>query len=291
MTAITRSIYGADLQSSEYINKPYVPEAKTTVNERFNIHYNKIPSAGELHALQYFCIGNKGHYATVSGDGFTNVAFYKHKPQDAGLYNFIPFVVRPELEDLSTSERLQYGMRVPITVGSGPSAAVYWAYYFKKLDTNSLTPQKKIKTTVGGVSSYAPFEADEANLTPIPEIPSNSQVNTSDGTSYEVVTSLDVSINALDAEEIRNACQIIYGDASRAVISEIGVVSAVRKSVEVLDKNLANTAGTYFEAIRAIITDFVSTHHSLVESSNGIDLKLNLGASEPLQGTAVVSGI
>lgn len=290
MTAITRSIYGADLQSFEYINKPYIPDHKTTVNEIFNIHYNKVPTATELHSLQYFCIGNKGHFATTAGDGFTNIAYYKHKPQDAGLYNFIPFVIRPENADLSTSERLQYGMRVPITVGTGLSAAVYWAYYFKKLDTSNLIPQKKIKTTINGVSNYSPFVADEANLTPLPSVPSNSQVNTSDGTSYEVVTVLDVSISPLDAEEIRNACQIIYGDANRAVISEIGVVSAIKKSVELLDKNLATTTGTYFEAIRAIITDFVSTYHSLVESSNGVDLKLNLGASEPLQGTTTVSG-
>lgn len=287
MTAITRSIYGADLQSFQYINKPYIPDAKTTINERFNIHYNKTPAVGELHALQYYCIGNKGHYATVTADGFSKVAFYKHKPQDAGLYEYLPFIIRQENDDLSPSERLKYGMRVPITVGN----VVYWAYYLKRLDTASLSPQKKIRTTVNGVTDISPFVAAEANLSPQPSIPSNGQVNTTDGTSYEVVTSLDISITEFDVEEIRNACQIIYGDVERAVLSEFGIVAGIRKQVELLDKNLNTTSGTYYESIRSIITDYVSTYHSLTESSSGVDLKLNLGASEPLQGIVTIGGI
>lgn len=287
MTAITRTIFGADLQSWQYLQKPYIPDAKTTINERFNIHTTLTPAATELHGLNYFCIGNKGHYADVAADGFLNVSNYKHDPENAGLFNFLPFVVRPVAEDLSVSERLLYGMRVPVTLEGGDQ---YWAYYLKRIDKSSLVPQKKKKTVINGVASYSPFVADEANLTPIPSIPANNELITVDGVSYEVVTSFDLSFSALDAQELRNACQIIYGDENRAVVSEIGMVAAIVKDAPILNFNLTNGTGQYKEAIRAGITDIATTYQSLVESSDGFDLKLNLGSSEPLRSTVLASG-
>jgi hypothetical protein len=285
MLTITRSIYGAQLQSNLYLGLQHVPPANTTINELFNIHNQTNTTSADIPSLSYFCIGNKGHRWEVNGDGMGKTSPIPHRAYDAGLYNYLPFVMRLATNDLTTQERAKYGMRVPKTIDN----VLYWCYYLKKFDKTNISSQLKIITVVNGVKTVTPFVPDNSNLTPqIPQIPNNGAITT-DGTFLAVTSTLDLSLSAADATELSNVATLLYNDPDLAIISEIGLVTAITKSVALLNAAGQPVSGNYFEALKAQISSYTNTYHQMSYGNQGIDLYLDLGATEPLFGPTVTS--
>ena len=288
MLTITRSIYGAQIQSYLNLGKVHAtPTANTTINELFNVHHQTNPSSTDPQtSLSYFCIGNGGHRFDTNSDGLTKSSPIPHGAYDAGLYNYLPFIMRISTNDLTPTEKLSYGMRVPVTVGG----VLYWAYYLKKIDTSSVTADLKRIVVTNGVKTISAFVPDNSNLTPQPPtIPSNGVITT-DGTFLAVTSTLDLSLSVNDAVELSNVASILYNNPDYAIISEIGLVSAITKSVSLLNASGQPAgAGNYFEALQATITSFTSTYHQLSYGNQGVDIFLDLGATEPLFGPTITT--
>jgi len=285
MLTITRSIYGAQLQSNLYLGLPHVPPANTTINELFNIHNQTNTLSTEIPSLSFFCIGNGGHRWQVNGDGIGKTSPIPHRAYDAGLYRYLPFVLRPANNDLTTLERNNYAMRVPITV----DGTVYWAYYLKTFDKTSISSQLKQIVVLNGIKTVSAFVPNNGNLTPqVPTIPSNGAITT-DGTYLAVTSTLDLSLTVDDATELSNVADILYNDPDLAIISEIGLVTGIRKSVSLLTTSGQVGTGNYYEALKAQIASYTNTYHQMSYGNQGIDLFLDLGATEPLFGPTVTS--
>jgi hypothetical protein len=286
MLTITRSVYGAQLQANLYLGKPHLPPANSTINELFNIHnQTNLTSGDPAPSLGYFCIGNGGHRWQTTGGGIGKTSPIPHRAYDAGLYNYLPFVMRPLNNDLNPTERLAYAMRVPKVF----SGVTYWCYYLKKFDKTNISSQLKLITVTNGVKTVTAFVPDNSNLTPQPpQIPNNGAITT-DGTYLAVTSTLDLSLTPTDATELSNVATIIYNDPDLAIISEIGLVTAVPKSVSLLNSSGQPATGNYTEALRAQIASFTNTYHQMSYGNQGIDLYLDLGATEPLFGPTVTS--
>lgn len=279
MIKVSRSIYGAQLQSNLLFGLPHNPPANSTLNETYDIYDQLDLLDAEVPSLNYYAIGNKGHRLVNAAWG-GKTSTIGHGAGDAGVYQALPFVIRPAASDLDATTRAKYGMRVPIDIGG----TMYWAYYLKRIDKSNLSSELKLTTVNEGIKTTTTFSPDNSNLTPTPPELPNSGVITSNGSMLSVVTVLDISLDANDVAEIVNAADILFGDPEAAIISEIAMVTAYPKVVNLLTVNRTSTSGTYVEAIKAQTAAFAGSSHQLTSANNGIKMTLNMGASEPLFG-------
>jgi len=68
MDNVTRTIYGAHLQTCKMLNKPFTVLPNSTLNQKFNISQNELPYQMNTQSLQYITIGNKGVSYEVTND-------------------------------------------------------------------------------------------------------------------------------------------------------------------------------------------------------------------------------
>lgn len=272
MRTITRTIYGARLQSLQYYGLPYTHVDHTTLNEKFDIFPDQRPEPGEMPRNRYFCIGNRGHRLAVGADGLPLTDELQHQPHDGSLYNHLPFLLRRANEDLSPSDRAKYCLRKAVTY----NGVNYIAYYGKRLDLTDITPQMLNNVVNSGITTTTPFIPSSSNLNPtVPSIPPTGSVVTS-GNYQSVSTIINLDLNAQDIAELLEVAAIIYGDERNAIISEIGLVAGV-------DKILTAPGGiNYNEVVEAQITTYITDYHALRYSNNGLKLTLDVGAVEPL---------
>lgn len=60
MRIITRTVWGASLQTSLLLGLPYYPQENSTLNEKFDVEAGA-DLKGTIPHVKYFCIGNGGH--------------------------------------------------------------------------------------------------------------------------------------------------------------------------------------------------------------------------------------
>ncbi len=283
----SRTIYSTRLQTGLLFGLTTTPVANTTLNELWTIHNQSTPNpANGAPKVQYIAIGRGGHRMVVGADSNPYVSPIPHRSSDAGLYDPLPFIVRPVASDLTDTERQNYGMRVPITVNN----ANYWAYYLKRLDTTNVVPEMTKTVINAGVPTTTPFVPDNSNLTPIPpEIP-NTGSNPTSGDYLSVVAVIDATLNEATVAEIAAACEILYGSSDSANISEFAFVSGVRSNVAVLDFNKQPTSGMYFECLQAMINFFVGGFWPLAFNDK-VSVTIKGGGSTPLLGPTQTSTI
>lgn len=280
MLNTVKTIYSGMISTCSELGVPYTPQALSTINEIWNIHHATPPGAGDRHKLEYIAIGNGGHRYVTGPDNIPYPSEIPHLGTHGGAYRFLPFIMRPATpgNDLSPVERSKYAMRALITVGG----LQYWAYYLRHVSTVGVTPEPKITTIVNGVSTDAPFVPDNSTLTPTPiEIPSSGGTTTN-GEFVTVSAPLTIVFSAEDIAELINVAEIIYGIPNLAIISEFMCVSAIRKSVSLLDTSLNPIVGNYDEALRAQVTSFVEAKYDAYANQGGFEVKLNVGVSDPL---------
>ena len=277
MRIITRTIYGSALQTALTLNLPYEAEENTTLNERFNI----LPSIGFNNvrpAVKYLCIGNKGHKVITGVDGIPFTTPVNHRATDAGLFNPIPFVLRPIEDDhnsIYASSRAKYALRKIETHGDRQ----YAAYYLKRmnLDSNVVSMQKT--TVVDGVSTTVDFIANTENLNPNqPELPPN-QVITTNGVYLSASSIIPIIFTELDVAELINVAEILYGNTSLAIISEFGLCSGSDYSTT-LDLTNIN----FTEAVGVQIATHITGYYPVAFTNKGFELLIEAGATEPLLG-------
>lgn len=275
METVTRTILSAHLQTCKLLNKPFTVLPNSTLNQKFNIQPNEVPATNQYPNLGYICIGNKGASYEVATGNYILTTPIPHLPRHSALYNTIPFVVRPADDDIGPTERLRYRLRVPITLGDDN----YIAYYLRTLNLDNVTPSVELRNVNDGVITSNPFEHELSDLSPTAPVITGGNISNPNGDYLVSTAKTTFILNRDDVENIMDACNIIYGDPRYAVINEIGLVTGVDK---VVTGQFGAVTSNYTEIISAQIAAFISQYHALTNSTNEIQIGLNVGSVQPL---------
>jgi len=272
----TRTIYGAYLQSCQFLNQPVVLAEKSTLNEKFNTHADVILGESEVPRVRYMAIGNGGHRAVVGADGITQIAAIPHLPRQAALYHHTPFILRTPDHDLTAAERQNYRLRVLET----HNGVVYVAYYLKVLEMSETVPQMTYMSERAGSVTTVPFSPTVADLNPTPPPLSSTGVLTTTGDYLSVTAQVRFVMAEADMEELTNVATILYNDADAGmIISELGLCSGIDRGVP---GNFNGTNVNYIDAVGVQITHFIQDFYTTQFNATGIDLLMDIGAVEPL---------
>lgn len=278
MESNVRTMFGNALQTAMLQGLPLPILENSTLNEKFNVEPGVLPSPDVLPKMKYFAIGNGGHAVKVTDNGF-GIDSLQHESTDAACFKHLPFALRELNNDLSPTERAKYGLRREETY----NGTRYIAYYLKRLDLLNVNVEMSIRTVqeVNGVVTTVPtpFIPDSSNLNPVPKPLNPSTVNTIEG-SYGVCSAVEkVVLTANDINEIIEAVNIMYGDTSLAIISEIAYVSGVDRAIDV---NSNGNVIRFNEVIAAQVNTFVAVVYPLTSFKDGITTTIDIGAVEPL---------
>lgn len=273
MNFVTRTIYGAALQTAMFLKLPYVIDPKSTLNERFEILQDQDLPDGQYPGARYFAIGSGGHrnYSGADGEGLTTEV--QHLATNAAGYRPLPFILRAITDDLTPTQRARYALR-RVETHNGQS---YVAYYLRRIDMSSVTIEKQIRTTNedGSVTPIAFVPSDE-NLTPVPPELPNVGVNVLAAKSAVVSAQLPINMSPDEIREFMDAVTIIRGDVNYAIISEILLCTGFDRVIQLPDTSNFN------EAIGVQVAAFSNTLHTARFISEGIDSHIDAGANEPL---------
>lgn len=275
MDNIVRTAQAAKLQTSQFLNIPHVLDANTTLNEKFNIQTNVSLSDTDKIGLKYIGIGNAGHTSTIGVNGISKTKLRRHKPRHAALFNQLPFILRLPTDDLTALERPKYRLRRLET----HNGVAYVAYYLRLLDLSETQTRLEFRTADNGVVTSTPYVPTLEDLNPVPEDLTPGSVLETTGDYVSAVAKVSLVMNAEDMIELRNVCNVIYGDEDYSMITEAALCSGVDRSVTG-DFNGASVG--YTEAIGVQVMNFAQTSFFAKFNNIGIKLTYNVGAAEPL---------
>jgi hypothetical protein len=255
---------------------PHTIQEYTTLNEKLGIQSGIYPSPGVYPSTKYFCIGNKGHTSQIGADGIGLNVAAQHRATDAALFNQIPFVLREVTNDLTTAERANYALRRE----EQHNGSSYVAYYLRRIDMTGVEAEMQYRTNVNGNIVVTPFVPTADNLNPSPvSIPSEGS-GTVSGDYVTVTAEIDISLSAWEVAELLNVAEILYGDTSYAIISEIGLCSGLDKAVSVTPS--VGAPFNFNEAIGVQISSHIAVMNLVKYSNSGVTRILGLGTNDPL---------
>lgn len=275
MKSITRTVYGAALQTSEYLGLPHVFLPHSTLNERFNINAAMLPANTEIPRIKYACIGVGGHRVVIGANNIPLNKPIQHLPRHSGLYTPLPFVLRPLTNDLTPQQRAKYRLRNVVTI----NGVVYSAYWLKVLDLSGSVVESDYYTVTNGVTTSTTFAPNSNDLNPTPPDLSSTGVVSTSGDYIAASSKVPFELNASDIAELANVANIMYQDKDFAIISEIGLCSGVDK---VVTGDFNGVQASYTEAIGVQIANFVCTYLPTQYLDNDLSLEFDVGSVEPM---------
>lgn len=276
MEQVTRTVYGAALQTATLLGQPVNIPAGSTLNEKLGIQSNIAVGSDQTPRMRYAAVGNGGHRMVMGSNNISKPEPIQHRSTDAALYNQLPFVLRTQDNDLTATEREKYGLR-RIEQHDGVS---YIAYYLKRLDYASVVPQMQYNTVLNGVTTTTAFVPNNSNLNPVPPDLSSTGVNVTTGDYVTAVANLPFTLDAGEVAELINVSNVIYGDPGYAIISEVALCSGVDKVVAT--QALGGATFNFDEVIGVQVVSFVNGFFAMSFSNSGLNVVLGVGASEPL---------
>jgi hypothetical protein len=269
-------------QVANFIGAPWSKKDNTTLNQKFDIQPNALVPQNTYPSLKCFTIGIGGHSYVMGPNNIPLSQGVDHTAVDAGLYNHIPFVIRPVNDDLNVGQQSRYCLRKMIV---GPDNQNYIAYYGKRLDTTGIVPIITKRTVVDGQTLIEEYVYTEDNLSPEPpEVPNTGSVTTSN--EYIATTAIiPMPFTEEDVAELYNVAEILFGDRRMAIISEFGFCTGID-----LDIAINTPAGTtnFKEVIACQIASIISSHHELIYNSKGFSFNLEVGAVQPMLATNAI---
>lgn len=276
MENITRTVYGSYLQTNMYLGLDHRIIPNTTLNEKFDIQSGVLPPAGQNPAVRYYAIGNGGHRMAVGADGIPYPEPIQHRATDAALFNHLPFVLRDPTNDLTPTERARYALRKEETY----QGRRWIAYYLKRMVLDSVVPGMEYTTVNSGVPTTVPFTPDSSHLSPVPPQLNPNGVNVVTGDYVSSTAKVDLKLTAAEVAEILNVAKVIYDDERYAIVSEIALCSGVNKPVPVPGPGSATF--NFNEAIGVQVCSHFAAFYPMKYNLNGVDLLLDVGATEPM---------
>lgn len=272
----TRTIHGIALQAAMYAGKTYTPPANTTLNEKLNIAA-AAQLGGVYPKLGYYCIGSGAHTNSQHANGKPFQSELSHQANNAAPFDIQPFVLRPVSNDLTVTERANYRLRRRETHNGND----FWAYYLKPF--TSMSDAEILLTTVNdSIPTTVPYVATSADLSPTPLIASSSEVVTTSGDYLSVRLVAGIVFTEFDVAEYVNVAKVLYGDERLAIISEMGLVTAVDRQVQ--GNNYQGGTFNYTEAVAAQVGVHITTYRAVGTSNEGFTSNYNLGGTEDLYG-------
>lgn len=303
---VTRTVYGAYLQTVRQLGlKLEVPEY-TTINQALNepsIMANlPTPQTAGMEVYdpysyetdtqnvytRYVVLGNGGHRNVNNpGDAVPYSDPIPHLATDTAPYNLMPLVVRPLTNALTAAERKRYRLRRTFQ----RNGVMYEAYFGLVIDYSRTTPDMYTTDVVNGVEQKNLFVPTINNLNPTQ--PEDTVNYTGRYASVSALVSLVFS--AQDIQNLKDACNIMFGNERAAIISEIAICSGVEKPVKSYypatgAQVVVNVpANTFFEAAACQVVLFITTYIPLAAVDQQYTLNLDIGATEPLFGVQASS--
>ena len=275
MNSTTRTIYSAHSQTAKLLGLPFTVLENSTLNMKFNLFPADLPNTNEYPSLKYIAIGNKGVDYEIGTNGYILTKPVPHLPRHASLYNFIPFIARPLSADLNSTERALYRMRVITNIGGTD----YVFYYLRVLPLDTVIPAVELRNVDNAVITSTPFVPELSDLSPVPPVISGVNLNNPNGDYLVSTAKVNFVLSAQDITEIMDACNIIYGDARYAVISEIALCTGVDKTKSGV---FGSTTAPYTESIATQIAAFIHQYHALTSNTTGVNIQCDLGGIEAL---------
>lgn len=270
---VTRTFYGNDLQTCQFLGLPYVIDPKSTLNERFDILKEQGLPDGVYPRARYLSIGLGGHRNTTGAQGIGLTTEVPYLATNASNYKPLPFVLRAVNDDLAPSQRARYAMRRIET----HNAESYVAYYLRRLSMDGVSVEKTILTkNEDGSVTPTPFVPSDENLVPTPPVMTNEGVNLLLAKNGVINARVPLIMSTDEMKELQDAATIIYGDPAYAIISEMTLCTGVDRVIQLSDGSNFN------EAICVQSAAFVNTLHQARFTNDGIDSAINVGVSEPL---------
>lgn len=276
MEHVTRTVYGSYLQTCLKLRIPHLIPAYTTLNEKLGIQSGVTPPPGVYPEVGYFCIGNKGHQSQIGADGVGLNVVAQHRATDAALFNQLPFVLRESNNDLTTIERANYALRREEVHGG----QTYIAYYLRRISKANVVAEMQYRSNTNGTIVVTPFVPTADNLNPTAVVIPESGTSTLSGDYVTVTAEVDISLSQWEVAELMSVADIIYGDSSYAIISEIGLCSGVNKVITVTPS--IGTPFNFNEVVGVQITTHVAVMNMVKYSNGGVARILGLGTNDPL---------
>lgn len=273
---VVHTVYGQALMTANALGLPYKIMDKTTLNEVFEVNAGTQLTPTERPTIRYYVIGYGAHDFVKEAGKPTKPDLTKHRPEDAGLFEPMPFVLRQPNNDLTATEREMYGLRCKKNF----NGIEYIAYYAKRLnfDTAEL---KIIRDEVNdGVLTSAPFIPTSQNLFPKrPELPPRG-ITVASNVKLRNNVELMIHFTPQDAEELLNVSRIMFGDEDYAIISEIGLCSGVDR--EITSTLQGGSPLKYKEVIGCQIAAHISVFRIISETNLGFKTYFDMGSRLPL---------
>lgn len=275
MQLTVRTLYGMYLQNVAHNGVPLTEIEFSTLNERLEI-LPKVPVPNLTYPkLGYFVIGNKGHDVHVGANGVALPTPRQKTALDASLYGLRPFIIRDINNDLPPHQRALYCLRKE----ENYNGKRYIAYYGRRLDTAAATTELVLLTALeDGSTKIEPISEvlSRSNLFPQPQVLTPVGVNTLKGKYVRTMTHYRINFDEEQVQELINVANIIEDDPREAIISEIGLVAGVDKTIR-LDDNTH-----YDEVLRATVCHHAAVFKSAMFDDAGFHFNIATGASDPL---------
>lgn len=284
MEQVTRTVYGAAVQSSLFLGTNCQYPEYSTLNKALNIRATQPPSADKRPNLSFYVWGNRGHKITVGASGIPLNEIVQHRATDAGLYGMLPFVLREVNNDLTAAERAKYCLRRQ----EEHNGAAYYAYYGRRLNKANLVPAMYYTQVENGASNTTNFIPTASNLTPTPPSVSSSGTNQITADYVSARSRLSIVIAESEVAEMLNVAKVLFDDERYAIISEIALVTSV--DLAVTANGFGGATFNFLETIGAQIAAHVATYQALVYTNTGTTIEMDVGVNEPLFSLSPTDG-
>lgn len=304
MAIITPTIYGRGLTTAKKFGVNYTPLPNTNLveliqNPQVVASQPTVTTAGseiidpydpdidsQSMYTKYLVLGNNGHEIITGANLSTAIASpVEHATTRTAPYHLIPLLVRSFDDDLTPSQRLGYRLRKVLEIDGD-----YWIAYFAKVITPS-----------SSVIDYSIYELqDQQVVGATPFVPTLQEATgghptgdiANDRTDVASTLPLLLGFDNAQINEIINACEIVFGDARAAFVSEaalcFGVDKTVLQSFPFLGAQTPTNApaNTYYEATLMTVDTFISDILPVSNTTTQISFNLSAGGSTPLYPTS-----
>lgn len=274
MDKSVRTAIGAKLQTAQKLNRPYVFEANSIMNQQLNILPNEVPDTTPW--CQYVAIGIGGMTTRQPNGSPIEFVPIPHDPRHTGMYRQIPFVIRPVTDDLQTNERSRFRLRRVRSVNGVDHAE----YFLRRIDFTQTAVDLEYRQIVDGqvvTNIWHPIPDDQYPA-PIQVNPGQVLITGDDYVSSSAKNTL--AFSNWDMLELLNVGRVLFQSEAAITVTELAICSGLDFPT-VGNFNGANLA--YNESIGVQITDFISTFIPVQFQQAGASVNLDIGSTEPLQ--------
>lgn len=278
----TNQILGNLINACCSTNQPIPIPRYTTLNEAFEVLATESIGTknGRDFELKYYMIGRRGASSVgVDEEGVQILKANQHQPIDFNLFTPIPHIGRPVSNDLTEIERKNFRLRVVLPHNE---TGEDWAFYYLKLiDFDDYNPSmiSILRDPTTGTENTSPFIPSEDGLHPEPIDLTSENTTPVSNTYVNSSAMLNCSLDANAVAELKNVCQVLYGDSSRAAINEVAICWGIDTTTQA---NVGTGIINYTEVLSAVPAHFVTERDARNANNNSsISLVFDHATSEP----------